>query len=401
MTFKHQGPFREGEVPEILQKLRDSQLRHHSEAVELRNEFRAQFGSDWFADVPVADAVAEDRDGALAALDSLLTQWDSDKAPASPHKMIGIRIGESSVSERGLFAGEPSYPCGYPDPHPEVQESLPLDCICSQQWTSNQADRNGAGVNAKKPYSKQSGRPLSTPGRAGLVAQFHLSHAKSVVAISELHTDLDRDQLQALLKTDAFIQKLMHSYQGSGELPDWAKFVSPEMKQYFRLHLLCTKPDAKTITIRLDHRTADAALAAPRGPANYLADIIKRTLAKLGIETELAFNLEFNHAGSTENHPLHIHGALCISEDRIKEVSEALRKALALGYRQRYKNLAVHIEKPRSTYWWATYCIKEYGISASRLEAGRGRKNRPDYATQKLTQAAKAFYEDISAWLNT
>ncbi|ADR58272.1 Hypothetical protein, conserved [Pseudomonas putida BIRD-1] len=173
------------------------------------------------------------------------------------------------------------------------------------------------------------------------------------------------------------------------------------MKQYFRLHLLCTKPDAKTVTIRLDHNSAEAALATPRGPANHLAEIIKRTMKKLGIETELAFNLEFNHTGSTENHPLHIHGAFCIPDERVEEVSEALRKALALGYRQRYKNLAVHIEKPWNVHWWAAYCIKEYGITASRLEAEQGRKSRPEYVTQTLTQAAKAFYEDISAWLNT
>ncbi|RIZ46327.1 hypothetical protein CIK02_04190 [Pseudomonas putida] len=192
----------------------------------------------------------------------------------------------------------------------------------------------------------------------------------------------------------------MQSYQGTGELPDWAKFVSPEMKHYFRLHLLCTKPDAKTITIRLDRDTAEAALAAPRGPANYLAEIIKRALKRLGIETELAFNVEFNHTSSNENHPLHIHGALRIPDDRLKEVTEALRKSLAEGYRQRYKNVAVHIEKPRSAHWWAAYCIKEYSITASRLEAERRQKGRPDYAIQKLTQDAKAFYEGISDWLS-
>lgn len=142
-------------------------------------------------------------------------------------------------------------------------------------------------------------------------------------------------------------------------------------------------------------------IAAPRGSANYLAEIIKRTLTKLGIETDLAFSLEFNHTGSTENHPLHIHGVLCIPDDRVGEASKTLRKALALSYRQRYTNFAVHIETPRSAHWWAAYCIKEYGITTSRLEAERGRKVRPDYATQKLTQEAKAFYEDISAWLNS
>lgn len=257
----------------------------------------------------------------------------------------------------------------------------------------------GAGVNANAGHSQKTGKSLSTPGRAGLVADFHLRHTELVAAISDLNPEHDHQQLEAVRKTDDFIQNLMRSYQGAGELPGWAKFVSPEMKQYFRLHLLCTKPGAKTTTIRLDHDAAEAALAAPRGPANYLAEIIKRALAKLGIKSELAFNLEFNHTGSTENHPLHIHGAFCIPDVRISEVSEALRRALALGYRQRYTNLAVHIENPRSAHWWAAYCIKEYTVTAARLEAERGQKNRPDYSLQSLTQEAKAFYEEISGWL--
>jgi expansin (peptidoglycan-binding protein) len=61
----------------------------------------------------------------------------------------------------------------------------------------------------------------------------------------------------------------------------------------------------------------------------------------------------------------------------------------------------LHIEKPRSAHWWAAYCIKEYGITASRLEAERNRKSRPDYVTQELAQEARAFYEGVSDWLNS
>lgn len=68
-------------------------------------------------------------------------------------------------------------------------------------------------------------------------------------------------------------------------------------------------------------------IAAPRGPANYLAEIFKRTLAKLSIETDLAFNLEYNHSGSTENHPLHIHGAFCIPDDRVGELQSSQKGA--------------------------------------------------------------------------
>lgn len=400
MTLNHQSPFKEGEVPQILQRLRDSELRSHAEAIASRDAFRAQFGGDWIASVETVGAASVEMDDALTALDSLLTQDGDDKAQACPHTTPPLEVDECSAPELGLFGGEPSSALGYPEPHPEDREALSLDLPCPQPQTLNQLCHFVSRVNAKTGRSKQRGRPLSTPGRAGLIAKLHSSQAERVAAIDKLHSDLEHDQLEKLLKIDTYIQKLMRSYQGSGELPDWAKFVSAEMKQYFRLHLLCAKPEAKTITIRLDHDSAEAALAAPRGPANYLAEIIKRTLTKLGIETDLAFSLEFNHTGSTENHPLHIHGAFCIPDDRLKEVSEALRSALAEGYRQRYKNLAVHTERPRSAHWWASYCIKEYIITAGRLEAERGRQNRPDYATQGLTQEAKDFYEGISEWLS-
>lgn len=401
MTFKHQSPFKEGEVSQILQSLRDSEQRRHAEAIAARDAFRVQFGGDWFASEETVGATPEKIDDALAALDRLPTQDGQDEAPASPHTTTRSGANESSAPELGLFAGEPSYPLCYPEPHLEDRKALPLDSLCPQQQTSSQATHAESGVNAKTGRSTHRGRPLSTPGRAGLIAKFHLSRAERVVAIGELHTDLDHDQIQSLLRTADLLQKLAQDYQGTGQLPDWAKFVTPEMKQFFRLYLLCTKPDAKTITIRLDHYSAEAALAALRGPANYLAGIIKRTMAKLGLEAELAFNLEFNHTGSTENHPLHIHGVLCIPDDGVKEVSEALRRALAEDYRQRYTNLAVHIEAPRSVQWWAAYCIKEYDITTIKLTTERGQKSRPDYATQQLTQEAKAFYENISAWLNS
>lgn len=401
MTMNHQSPFKEGEVPQLLQRLRDSEIRRHAETIATRELVRAQFGGDWYVNGENIDAASEEIDDEFADLCRLLPQEPHNEPPAEPYTATHTEFDKSSYPDTGLFAGEPSYLLSCSKSHSEDIEALTLDLLCPQQENPGQAGRAKPGVNAKIGRLNQSGRPLSTPGRAGLVAGFHFGHAERVAAISKLHTDLDDDQLETLLKVDAFIQKLMQSYQGIGELPEWAKFVSPEMKQYFRLHLLCTKPDAKTITIRLGHDSAEAALAAPRGPANYLAEIIKRTLVNLGIDTELAFSLEFNHTSSTENHPLHIHGAFCIPDNRLKEVLKALRKALAQGYRQRYKNLAVDVERPRNPQWWAAYCIKEYVLTAIRLEATRGRKSRPNYATQALTKQAKAFYEDISAWLNT
>lgn len=344
MTIRHQSPFKEGEVLQIQKRLLDSARSRHAENMVQREAYRALFGDDWLEGETV-DADLDD-DEWSADLDALLEE----------------RLVELPATLRKLI-------------------------------------RAKSGVNAKSSRSNRRGQSLSTPGRAGLIAGFNLIHAERVVAISKLHSDIDHDQLQTLQATAAFIQKLAREYQGTGKLPDWDKFVSPKIKQFFRIFHQCRKPDSKNLTIRLDQKTAEAALAAPRGPANYLAEIIKRTLAKLGINTGVAFNLEFNHTGRTENHPAHLHGALCVPDDKVDEVAEALRSVLAMGYRQRYKNVAIHIETPLSARSWAAYCIKEYEIAAITLDAHRGKKTRPDYATQELTREAKAFYEVVGAWL--
>ena len=391
MNGNQQNPFKEGEVTEILKRLKGSFAHRNAEAVSQRAAF---------AGLPQDDELEQDEaDQDFSDLDELLAQHPVDLTAKS--RAVAHSSPESFISiEVGLFAGQPSY---VPQSSPGDETEAGLDrSVLDEPFTPNQPDQFGPGVNAKTGCSKRHGRALLTPGRAGLVANFHLSHAERLVAITnlkELDPTISDDQLEKLLRIDALIQKLAREYQGRGELPNWAKFVTPEMKQFFRTFLLSTKPDAKTITIRLDHETAEAALAGPRPPANYLGEIIKRTLAKHCVETDMTFTLEFNHTGRTENHPAHIHGTLCIPDDRVDEVTEALRNALAEGYRQRYKNLAVHIEKPKSARAWAAYCVKECNTTAIKLTTDRGQKTRPDYAARKLTQDARAFYENISAWL--
>lgn len=392
MTTNHQSPFKEGEVLEIQIRLLSSARNRHAESMAQRQAYRNLFGDDWIEQPQPIDVDLDES----ANLDDLLFE-PALELPVGPRETTHGAPEEYRAIEVGLFAGVPSYkPLSSSSPHLENQKA---STVPVNQVTPRDIDVAGSGVNAKNSRSKRRGRVLSTPSKTGLIANLYLGHAQRVVAIKHLHPDLDREQIEKALKIDAFVRKLVQEYQGTGELPNWAKFVRPEIKQFFRIFRLCTKPDAKTITIRLDHETAEAALAAPRGPANYIAEIIKRTLAKLGIATDQAFNIEFNHTGRTENHPAHIHGALCIPDDRVVEVVGALRRALAEGYRQRYINLAVHIEAPRSARAWAIYCVKEYDITAIKLTDGRLRKTRPDYATQKLTQQAKELYESISCWI--
>jgi hypothetical protein len=394
MTINHQSPFREGQVLQIQTRLLSSARNRHAESMVQRQAYRHLFGDEWFDQPQPIDVDLDE----FAHLDELLVE-PALELPAGPRETIHSTPEEYRAIEVGLFAGAPSYrPLSPSRPHMEYQETSAFPV---SQVIPSDIDVAGSGANAKNRRSKRRGRAPSTPNKTGLLADFYLGHAERVVAIRDLHPDLDHEQIEKLLKIDAFVRKLVQEYQGTGELPDWAKFVRPEIKQFFRIFQLCTKPDAKTITIRLDHETAEAALAAPRGPANYIAEIIKRTLAKLGITTDQAFNIEFNHTGRTENHPAHIHGALCIPGDRVNDVTEALREALAAGYRQRYNNLAVDIEAPRSARSWAIYCIKEYDITASKLTGERLKKTSPVYSTQKLTQQAQELYESIRAWINS
>lgn len=394
MTTNHQSPFKEGEVLEIQTRLLSSARNRHAESMAPRQAYRNLFGDDWIEQLQPIDVDLDES----THLDELLVE-PALELPAGPRETIHSTPEEYRAIEVGLFARAPSYrSLSSSRPLMEYQQTsaFPVSLVIPRD-----IDVAGYGVNAKNRRSKRRGRALSTPNKTGLLADFYLGHAQRVVAIKDLHPDLDHDQIEKLLKIDIYVQKLAQEYQETGKLPDWAKFVRAEIKQFFRIFRQCTKPDAKTITIRLDHKTAETALAAPRGPANYVAEIMKRALKKLGIETELAFNIEFNHTGRTENHPAHIHGALCIQDNRVDEVTEALRAALAEGYRQRYKNLAVHIEAPRSASSWAIYCTKEYASTAIRLSVDRGRKSRPDYSTHKLTQEAKGFYEGTRAWLNS
>lgn len=335
--------------------------------------------------------IGEDLENELATLDSLLVATTATpatwSAPAVPAATEGCESGflprntseqYTRPAEWGLF------------PTVETKRSVAKTPAASPAATSGADAKNGR----RRPRQKK----LSTTSQAGLLAKFQSMHEEGVVAISELHQDLDHEQIAQLETKIRFIIQVARSYKGkdTGKLADWSKHVPAEIKQFFRLLWLARQPNALAVTIRLDHHTATKALAAKRGPANYLADIIRRTLAKMGITTALAFNLEYTHGTSRENHPLHLHGILCIPVDRIDEARLALRSALAEGYRQRFDNLAVHIEAIKNHRWWAGYCTKEHDITADALQKSRGKNTVPDYACASTRDGGKTLYESVN-----
>ncbi|CAG8870230.1 hypothetical protein [Pseudomonas fluorescens] len=258
----------------------------------------------------------------------------------------------------------------------------------------------GIGVNAKTIRRRVSLRRLSTTGQARVLAGFAAGMEKRVAAISQLHPQLDKKAIERIQKIDSDVLGFARSYISTGKLPDWSKSLNKDIKQFFRLRHLLSQPDSHTISIRLGHKVAEAALSAPRGPADYLAGVIMRTLKALGISTELVFNLEFVHGICRENHPLHIHGALCAPDDQIDIVTEALTRVLASDYRARWTNVAVLLEEPHPGGFWASYCIKESAVTSEMLSRRGVRNKLASYASRRQSQRARAFYNRIEDWLS-
>ncbi|MGA0644413.1 hypothetical protein ACO3H2_06810 [Pseudomonas aeruginosa] len=348
--------------------------------------------------------------------DELLAKYCRPSAPLLPgpaasekHKPVFLPDTAPKPEGWATFASAD------PSANEEYEPSfLPVNASKANEWAAFSSSDSGS---RKRSHAKKSAEPATAPSgvdakngkrrtasirfpnahKAGLLANFQGMREQGVAAISELDPDLDHEQIAQIEAKISFIEQVAQSYagKGSGKLADWSKHVPAEIKQFFRLLWLARQPDAVAVTIRLDHRTATKALAAKRGPANHLAGIIQRTLAKLGISTDLAFNLEYTHGASTENHPLHLHGIMRIPADRIEEVRLALRSALAEGYRQRFGNLAVHVAEISNPRWWAGYCTKEHGISADILKKARRKRTVPDYACDSARDGGKTLYESV------
>ena len=268
-----------------------------------------------------------------------------------------------------------------------------------EQRFCDTAEQHDIGVNAKTIQRRATQSRLSNAAQARVLVGFAAGMEKRVAALSELHPQLDKKDIERIQKIDSHVQSIVKSYLSSGKLPNWSKSLSKDIKQFFRLHHLLSQPDAHIISIRLGHKLAEAALSAPRGPADYLAGVIIRTLKALGINTELVFNLEFVHGSCRENHPLHIHGAICLARDKIGIVTVGLTQTLANDYRARWANVAVLLQKPQHAGFWASYCIKESAVTSLMLSARGVEKNSGSYSTRPQTIASRIFYDRIGDWL--
>lgn len=360
---------------------------------------------------------AEELDRELDEMcDELLAKYRRPPAPSLPGP---AENEESEPASLPVNTPKPEGWAAFSSAEPSASEEyapsfLPVNASKANEWDAFSSPDSGSrkrslakksaepatapsGVDAKKGKRRTASIRLQNAHKAGLLANFQSMRERNVTAISQLDPDLDHEQIAQIEAKISFIDQVAQSYAGkdSGKLADWSKHVPAEIKQFFRLLWLARQPGAVAVTIRLDHRTATKALDAKRGPANHLAGTVQRTLAKLGISTDLAFNLEYTHGASTENHPLHLHGIVRIPADRIEEVRLALRSALAEGYRQRFGNLAVHVAEISNPRWWAGYCTKEHGVSADILKKARGKGTASDYASDSARDGGKTLYESV------
>lgn len=254
-------------------------------------------------------------------------------------------------------------------------------------------------------------KPLK-PRTARLLAILYLGHLDNVAVLGDLYRELnlatdqeEREEVQARINkleaNNRYAHRLAKSVASGIELHEWKRGVSGEVKQAFTLLGFAAHRDAYALTIRLDSGVAGAALAAAKGPADYLSAILRG----LGV-TELAFVLERSDSESSENSPWHLHCSANILADLLEELTREsigadgepepskLREALALDYRQRFKNKAIDVQPLRTPGAWATYITKEVDVTAHRL---KGRS--PCYASQSAKTAGRELHQGIRQWL--
>lgn len=271
-----------------------------------------------------------------------------------------------------------------------------------------------SGVFPKKPRNLMVKKRSCSPGLAGRAAKL-FSEAKEALAVKEYldiyqlfleHSVHDVEEYQVgdiyreisdtrsdLEVITSRADKLVTAAQSAAfgiELHDWSKRVPEETKRAFTLIGYASHRDAYAITFRLSHRVAQAALAAKKGPTDYLAGLLKRA----GL-TEFAFVLEFSDSESEENHPLHIHGVAIIPAELLDGLSERLREALAHDYRQRGDNRAIDIRSLVTPVRWMHYITKQIAQTTARLSQGRPEEISPYYASRIARAAGRELYEEI------
>ncbi|TBW09523.1 hypothetical protein E0E50_11745 [Azotobacter chroococcum subsp. isscasi] len=204
---------------------------------------------------------------------------------------------------------------------------------------------------------------------------------------------LTSETLEILIAENLDREEQASRYANRLLLPSWAR-LPDDLKQLFKIAACGNHPDAVALTSNLDLKTASAALGASRGPAYFLARIIKRTLAQAGLSPDLALTVEFAHGRSNKssaNPELHIHGVLQVPASLRGKITDDLKKALAREYIETAGNKAVLLKPITSLGGWAGYCTNQRTFTTEHLD-------NPDFSTHSASQAGQALYKQVKAW---
>lgn len=208
---------------------------------------------------------------------------------------------------------------------------------------------------------------------------------------------LTSETLELLIAENLDREEQASRYANRLLLPSWSR-LPDDLKQLFKIAACGNHPDAVALTSNLDLKTASAALGASRGPAYFLARIIKRTLAQAGLSPDLALTVEFAHGRSNKssaNPELHIHGVLQVPASLRDKITDGLKKAMAREYIETAGNKAVLLKPITSPGGWAGYCTNQRTFTTEHLD-------NPDFSTHSASQAGQALYEEqLKAWLRS
>ncbi|WP_349569319.1 hypothetical protein [Azotobacter salinestris] len=207
---------------------------------------------------------------------------------------------------------------------------------------------------------------------------------------------LTPETLELLIAENLDREEQASRYANRLLLPSW-QHLPEDLKQFFRIAACGNHPASVALTCNLDHKTANAALKASKGPAYYLARIIKRTLIQAGLPPVFALTVEFAHGRSNKssaNPELHIHGVLQVPASLRDKITEDLRKALAREYIETAGNKAVLLKPITSLGGWAGYCTNQRTFTTEHLD-------NPDFSTHSASQAGQALYKQAKAWLRS
>ncbi|MGH8379753.1 hypothetical protein [Pseudomonas sp.] len=387
MTDNQKSLFGPENVVGVQQRLQESFNRQQVERREEQTNFKSQWRK---AMDDCSSELTGTTEKDFPELDELLAPTQSSASCHVEQRIFSAQQRQILPEEVGLFATVKSIDAEY--------SPLEKERITPASSPSSFTESYKFGTVRKRTAK------LHSPQNAWTLAAITGLLSTGFGAISHYPFSQYQQQLaRSWLRSRYWGQAIILNPPQVDDLPEWDDLPA-DVKHFFKLSYLLSQPGAQFITIRLSPQIGEKALAAPRGPADWLANKIKRALKSVGIPADhIAFALEFAPKQAKTLHKLHIHGAACIPVEMRRQVSEALTDALAPDYKQHGTNEAVRLEAPEKAGDVAKYVVKESKITKNRIirllnqnrSNNHGNGASPHRASELATAGGRAIYNDL------